>query len=126
MISIFTRTTVDFIVSTLVEARDLVVAAKQAEIDGLMKRVAQLEKDWAYERSRADALVDRLLVRDARVAAVAPAAVAAAVEHDLLEGRKRGALQEIFDDVARVGEDPPPAEARAFDFAGGGKGVKGV
>lgn len=113
-------------IQALGDARDLVVAAKQCEIDRLQARVDALEKALAYERARADALVDRLLVRDAKVAAVALAAVAAATEKDLAMGKTRNAIQEVFDKLADLGEPPAPGEPRAFDFAGGGEGVAGV
>lgn len=111
-------------VKALGESRELVVAAMQNEIDSLKSRIELLEQDLSYERKRADTLVDRLLVRDARVAAVAPAAIAAATEHDILEGKKRPEILKIFDEVAQVGEGANPHEPRGFDFAGGGKGVQ--
>lgn len=131
---IITRATLDLIIAArdmafqtavkaLGESRELVVAAKQCEIDSLKSRVESLEAALKYERARADALVDRLLVRDAKVAAVAPAAVAAATEKDLAEGKKRAVLTEIFDKLAETGQEPPPGEPRAFEFAGGGQAV---
>lgn len=110
-------------VRVLGESRELVVAAKQCEIDALKAQLSTAEAALKYERARADALVDRLLVRDAKVAAVAPAAVAAAVESDIALGKKRDEVQKIFDNLATVGAEPPPGEPRAFTFAGGGKGV---
>lgn len=110
-------------VRVLGESRELVLAAKQCEVDALKAALSTAEAALKYERSRADALVDRLLVRDAKVAAVAPAAVAAATEHDVLEGKKRAVISEIFDHLAETGAEPPAGEPRAFDFAGGGRGV---
>lgn len=111
-------------VDATAQARELVLAAKQAEIDFLKSHIAKLERAVQYEKTRADTLVDRLLVRDAKVAAVAPAAVAAAVEKDVKTAARRDEVQRVFDEVASVGADPvPPAEPRAFDFAGGGRGV---
>ena len=49
----------------------LAVASLQNEILGLKRTATILEEQLRYERARADGLVDRLLVRDARVAAVA-------------------------------------------------------
>lgn len=111
-------------VEATAQARDVLLAAKQAEIDFLKSHITKLERAIQYEKTRADALVDRLLVRDAKVAAVAPVAVAAAVEKDTKTAQRRDEVQRVFDEVASVGADPtPPAEPRAFDFAGGGRGV---
>lgn len=111
-------------VKALGEVRELVVAAKQAEIDALRAQISRLEKDLAYEKSRGDALVDRLLVRDAHVAAVAPVAVAAAAERDVETAKKRSQVQAVFDELATIGDLPPARpEARAFEFPGGGRSV---
>ncbi len=93
----------------------LSVGSLQNEIVGLNKTVVKLEEQLKYERARADGLVDRLLVRDARVAAVAPSAVAAAVHKDAESVKK---LTEIFDAINDVGVEHP-GEQRAFDMAGG-------
>ena len=131
----FSRKTLDLVVEArdrafeaavkvLGEARDLIVAAKQAEIDSLRDRVSRLEDDVRYERARADALVDRLLVRDAKVAAVAPAAIAAAAEMDVENAKKRDVIQQAFDQLTETaGDIPAPTELRAHEFAGGGRAV---
>ncbi len=94
----------------------LAVASLQNEILGLKRTATILEEQLRYERARADGLVDRLLVRDARVAAVAPSAVAAAVHKDA-ESVK--VLSKIFDEINLTGVDLPPSEQRAVDVAGG-------
>ena len=94
----------------------LAVASLQNEIVGLKRTATTLEEQLRYERARADGLVDRLLVRDARVAAVAPSAVAAAVYKDEKAAEQ---LKKIFDEINMVGVDFPAKEQRAFDMAGG-------
>ena len=94
----------------------LAVASLQNEILGLKRTATILEEQLRYERARADGLVDRLLVRDARVAAVAPSAVAAAVHKDAEAVKK---LTAIFDEINMTGVDFPAKEQRAFDMAGG-------
>ena len=94
----------------------LAVASLQNEIVGLKRTATTLEEQLKYERARADGLVDRLLVRDARVAAVAPSAVAAAVSKDEKAAEQ---LKKIFDEINMVGVDFPAKEQRAFDMAGG-------
>ena len=94
----------------------LAVASLQNEIIGLRRTATLLEEKLKYEAARADGLVDRLLVRDARVAAVAPSAVAAAVHKDNEAAKK---LQAIFDEVNMAGVDFPAKEQRAFEMAGG-------
>lgn len=97
-------------------SHDIALGALRNEIASLRQATGKLEEQLRYERARADSLVDRLLVRDARVAAVAPAAVAAAVHKDA-EGAK--VLKEIFDEMNKAGVDFPAPEQRAFDLAGG-------
>ena len=94
----------------------LAVASLQNEIIGLRRAATLLEEKLKYESARADGLVDRLLVRDARVAAVAPSAVAAAVYKDEKAAEQ---LKKIFDEINMVGVDFPAKEQRAFDMAGG-------
>ena len=94
----------------------LAVASLQNEIIGLRRTATLLEEKLKYEAARADGLVDRLLVRDARVAAVAPSAVAAAVYKDEKAAEQ---LKKIFDEINMVGVDFPAKEQRAFDMAGG-------
>src|ERR1035437_3306001 len=89
-------------ITALDVAHTLAVASLQNEIIGLKRTATLLEEKLKYERARADGLVDRLLVRDARVAAVAPSAVAAAVHKDA-EGAKK--LAAIFDEMNSVGVD---------------------
>ncbi len=94
----------------------LAVASLQNEIIGLRRTATLLEEKLKYEAARADGLVDRLLVRDARVAAVAPSAVAAAVHKDA-EAVK--VFKEVFDELNKAGVDFPPPEQRSFELAGG-------
>ena len=106
----------DIIIKAKDDAHALAIASLQNEIVGLVRSSAKLEEQLRYERARADGLVDRLLVRDARVAAVAPSAVAAAVHKDA-EAVK--VISKIFDDLNATGVDSPAKEQRAFDVAGG-------
>ena len=94
----------------------LAVASLQNEIIGLRRTATLLEEKLKYESARADGLVDRLLVRDARVAAVAPSAVAAAVHKDAEAVKK---LDKIFDEINSAGVDFAPPEQRSFEMAGG-------
>lgn len=111
-----TRGTFDLIVKTKDESYAIALGAKQNEIIALNARLEVLAEEVHYERHRADGLVDRLLMRDAKVAAVAPAAVAAAAERDKVAVER---LKETFAGLAEVGEIPEPKEPRAFDVAGG-------
>ena len=106
----------ELVVTAERSAHTLAVASLQNEILGLKRTATILEEQLKYERARADGLVDRLLVRDARVAAVAPSAVAAAVHKD---AKAVETLTKIFDEINMAGVDVPPSEHRAFDMAGG-------
>ncbi len=106
----------DILMKAKDEAFSIAIGAKENEIHSLTERIETLTDEVKYERSRADALVDRLLTRDAKVAAVAPAAVAAAAERDKVVAER---LKETFAGLAEVGEIPEPKEARAFEVAGG-------
>lgn len=94
----------------------LAVASLQNENLGLKRTATILEEQVRYERSRADALVDRLLVRDAKVASVAPAAVAAAAHKDAKAAEQ---LKKIFDEINLAGVESPSTEQRSIDIAGG-------
>lgn len=111
-----TQGTFDLIVKTKDESYAIALGAKQNEIISLNARLEVLGEEVRYERHRADGLVDRLLMRDANVAAVAPAAVAAAAERDKVAVER---LKETFAGLGEVGEIPEPREPRAFDVAGG-------
>lgn len=109
----------DLLIKAKDESLSLSLASKQNEIVLLKQLVDRLEGEIKYERARADSLVDRLLLRDARVAAVAPAAIAAAAERDKVAVEK---LKETFAGLAEVGEMPDPGapgEPRAVEVAGG-------
>lgn len=98
-------------------AHDLAMGAAQSEIRALKLQVEDLVGQLKYERARADRLVDRLLERDARVAAVAPMAEHVA-KHQDAEAVK--VLDKIFHSINEVGQDVNiPTEGRAFEMAGG-------
>lgn len=97
-------------------AHRLAVGAQANEIVALKNTVDDLRGQLKYERARGDGLVDRLLVRDARVAAVAPAAVAAAVYKDEQAAQK---LKVIFDEINSAGVDFPSHDNRVVEMAGG-------
>lgn len=99
-------------------AHDIALGAKEAEVRALKTQVDDLAGQLKYEKARGDALVDRLLQKDAHVAAVAPVAAHVAAHQDKEAVKK---LNEIFESLNDVGQDPPPrgAEGRAFDMAGG-------
>ena len=98
------------------DAHALAVASLQNEIIGLKRTATILEEKLKYESARADGLVDRLLVRDARVAAVAPTAVAAATYRDEKAAEQ---LKKVFDEINSAGVDFPVKEQRSFEIAGG-------
>lgn len=98
------------------QSHRLAVGALGNEIASLKRENASLTEQLKYERARGDALVDRLLERDARVAAVAPAAVAAAAQKDVVVAEK---LRKTFESLADVADIPPAREHRAFEIAGG-------
>ena len=110
-------------ISALNSSHALSVGALSNEIVGLKCANGKLEEQLRYERSRADALVDRLLVRDAKVASVAPAAIAAAVHKDEQAVKK---LKEVFDELNLTAVDFPAQEHRSFDLAGGTAVVPGA
>lgn len=110
----------DLIVKTKDSCFEIALGAKENEIRYLKNTLEKLEEELSYERHRADALCDRLLVRDARVASVSPAAVELAKHKDEVAVK---ALRETFEGLNDVGEIPPPTESRAFSFAGGGSAV---
>lgn len=103
-------------ISSKDESHALAVASLQNEIIGLKQMAIILEEKLKYESARADGLVDRLLVRDARVAAVSPSAVAAAVHKD---AKGAEVLRKIFDEINSAGVDFPAPEQRSFEIAGG-------
>ena len=105
-------------ISALIDAHRIALGCKEVEITALKNSIAQLTQQLSYERSRADGLVDRLLVRDAQVAAVSPAAIEIAKHKDEEAVKK---LSEIFDQLNEVAAEPPTnkVEPRAFDLAGG-------
>ena len=103
-------------VSAINSSHAVSIGALSNEIVALKRTLAAAEEQLRYERARADGLVDRLLVRDARVAAVTPSAVAAAVHKDAEAVKK---LTAIFDEINMAGVDFPSKEQRAFEMAGG-------
>ena len=121
----FSRYSLDVIVKTKDEALVIIVAAKQSEINSAHDEIDRLREELEYERHRADALVDRLLVRDARVAAVAPAALAAAAQMDKETLARAKAVADVMNEPAGAipSEFNPAAGPRAFEFAGRGRGV---
>lgn len=102
------------------DSHALAISAKENEIRYLKEINNSLSDALKYERAKSDGLVDRLLVRDARVAAVSPAAVEIAKHKDVEAVKK---LTEIFDQMNEMGDVPAPKETRAFEFPGGGSAV---
>lgn len=100
-------------------AHDLAISSKESEIRSLRAQVEDLTGQLKFEKARGDALVDRLLQKEAHVAAVAPLAAHVA-KHQDDEAVKR--LKVVFDQMGDMGDIPPPremAEGRAFSMAGG-------
>lgn len=108
--------------SAFYESHKIALGAKEVEIEALKRTIDDLVAQLAYERAKSDGLVDRLLVRDAKVAAVSPVAIEIAKHKDKEAVKK---LAEIFDNLNDIAADPPPAPQgnRAFEFSGGGSAV---
>lgn len=108
-------------------SHELAIAAKENEIRYLKSTLEDTRSALAHANAKADALMDRLLVRDAKVAAVAaavsPSNLAAAAVKDENAAEK---LRVIFDSINEMGDMPVPKENRAFEFAGGGSAVSHV
>lgn len=106
----------DILINALDASHRIAIGAKECEIEVLTRTISDLAEQLKYEKARADGLVDRLLVRDARVAAVAPSAVAAAAYKD---GEAVKKLTEIFSSMNEMGADIPAPQQRTFEMAGG-------
>lgn len=104
------------VVQALNASHALALGAQANEIAALKKTLEDLNTQLRYERARADNLVDRLLIRDAKVAAVAPAAVEIAKFKDEQAVKK---LHAVFDQLNDIATEIPARETRAFDMAGG-------
>lgn len=122
-----THKILDLVVKTKDDAHALVLSAfdssyrlslgaKEIEIEALTRLIADLGAQLKYERARADNLADRLLVRDAHVAAVSPAALETAKHKDEVAVKK---LREVFDQLNDIAVEVPAKTHRAFDLAGG-------
>lgn len=105
------------------ESHQIAIGAKENEIRYLKTTLEEVRKKLDYERAKSDGLVDRLLVRDAQVAAVSPAAVELA-KHKDVEAIK--VLRDTFAGLNDIGEISAPKEPRAFELAGGSAVKRGV
>ena len=106
----------DILINALDQGHRIALGAKECEIEVLTRTISDLAEQLKYERARADSLVDRLLVRDARVAAVAPVALDVAKHKDSEAVKK---LTEIFSSMNEMGADIPAPQQRTFEMAGG-------
>lgn len=102
--------------------------AKDTEIGLLKSRIVEVEKQVLYERTKADSLYDRLLIRDAKVAPVQAVAQAQAAAEAAGPKKTTEELSRVFDMLASVGEVPDDLFPRAevTSFAGGGVSAPGV
>jgi len=98
------------------DAHNLAIGAKGNEIISLQQRINELKEQLSYEKKRGDHLVDRLLQKEAHVAAVAPMAEHL-VKHQDEEMVKK--LKVVFDEINSVGQEVPTPESRVFEMAGG-------
>jgi cell division septum initiation protein DivIVA len=98
------------------DAHNLAIGAKNNEIAALQQRIDELNQQLSYEKKRGDQLVDRLLQKEAHVAAVAPMAEHL-VKHQDEEMVKK--LKVVFDEINSVGQEVPTPEPRVFEMAGG-------
>lgn len=103
------------------DSHALALSAVQNEIRYLKNDLENVKTQLKYEKARADNLVDRLLIKEAKVAAVSPMAIEAAKMHDEQAVKK---LREVFDQLNDVAAEIPAKETRAFEFAGGGSAVR--
>lgn len=109
--------------SSYIESFKLALSAKETEVAFLKRQIADLQQSIRYESKRADALVDRLLIRDAKVFPVQPLAEEQAKKEQEAVFAK---LQEVMDEVNMTGEDVPeiPAAPQQTTFAGGAEGIR--
>lgn len=116
------RNLADKTVAAYAEAFNVSLSAKQDEVAILKRQIADIEEQVRYQTARADALVDRLLLRDAKVYPVQPIAAEQAKKQQEAAIK---ALSEIGDQLAQVGEDEPGTlEPREHVFAGGASGIR--
>jgi hypothetical protein len=113
------------LVSEMRARNDEIIEAKNVEIRFLMEKVRALEKAAAYERERADQLVDRLLVKDAKVAPIASMSQAAVQSASELDRKKMEEMEGVFNSINDVGEDEGGAEPAKTMFTHGGSIVRG-
>lgn len=100
----------------------LAIAAKDHEIEVFKTANEKLIEELKYEKARADALVDRLLVRDAKTFAVSPQAVEAGKLKDSVSVEKLKTIDKLFNELNDVGSDFPSestTDPRSFSIAGG-------
>lgn len=109
----------DIILKAKDEAFALAIAAKDHEIEVFRTANSRLIEEIKYEKAKADGLVDRLLVRDARVTAVSPQAVEAGILKDKVSVEKFKEIEKLFDSLGDIGGDVPAPDARTFTMAGG-------
>lgn len=113
----------DRVLNIILKAKDeafaLAIAAKDHEIEVFKAANSRLIEELNYERAKADGLVDRLLVRDAKVAAVAPAAIEAGKLKDAVAVQRFKEVEKLFDSLGDIGGEVPAPDARTFTIAGG-------
>lgn len=97
----------------------LAIAAKDHEIEVFKTANEKLIEELRYEKARADGLVDRLLVRDAKVLAVSPQAVEAGKLKDAASVERLKEVSKLFDSLGDIGGEVPAPDARTFTMAGG-------
>lgn len=116
----------DRVLNIILKAKDeafaLAIAAKDHEIEVFRTANSRLIEEIRYEKAKADGLVDRLLVRDAKVLAVSPQAVEAGILKDKVAVEKFKEIDKLFNELNDVGSDFPsdaPTDQRSFAMAGG-------
>ena len=110
-------------VAALKEAHQIALQALSTENIVLRKIVHDQHEELNLEKARNQALVDRLLVRDAKVFPVQPIAQEAVKAMEADRVRITKVLDDVFAQTNTVGEDIPekPQGAAEVNFGGGGR-----
>lgn len=113
-------------VEAIREGHKVALSAIATENAFLRAEVASLKHDLAIETARSQALVDRLLVRDAKIYPVQPIATEAVKAAQAEKDKIGKEISKVFDQMSSVGEDAPEVaqSSQQVDFDGGGRVVQ--
>lgn len=111
-------------VTVILDAQKVQLASRDREIAFLNQHIADLKQYGQYEKARADAAIDRLLVRDAKVFPVAPAATAAMEAAKKESQILKSKVETIFESINGAGEDGlSDDQPTKITFPGGGQAL---